>query len=67
MQIQTLIAEFNEWLDALPPEFLLLLLLPFVVAAAGIAAVDKKVSTLERYGVPVGIGAAVAAVVATAT
>jgi uncharacterized membrane protein len=67
MQFNTIIAELNEWLDALPPEFLFLLLLPFVVAAAGIAVLGKKVSALERYGVPVGIGAAVAALVATAT
>ena len=67
MQFHTIIADFNEWLDALLPEFLFLLLLPFVVAAVGIAALDKKISTLERYGVPVGIGAAVVAVVATAT
>jgi hypothetical protein len=66
MQFHTIIAEFNAWLDALPPEFLFLLLLPFVVAAAGIAALDKKVPSLQRYGVPVGLGAAVAAVVATA-
>jgi hypothetical protein len=67
MDIHTIFTEFNEWLDSLPPEFLFLLLLPFVVAAAGIAAVGSGASRLERYAVPAGLGAAVAAVVVTAT
>ena len=67
MEIHTIFTEFNDWLDTLPPDYLFLLLLPFVVAAAGIAALGNGASRLGRYAVPAGLGAAVAAVVVAAT
>jgi hypothetical protein len=66
MQLQAIVAELHEWLDTLPSEFLFLLALPFLVAAAGIMALGKETSRLARFGLPAGIGAAVAALVVTA-
>ncbi len=66
MLLQTVFSEIHDWLDALPPDFLFLLMLPLLVACAGLAVKDETVSRLERFGVPAGIGAAVAALVVTA-
>ena len=38
MSMTQIIAEFQEWLVSLPPDFLFLLLLPFLVAIVGILA-----------------------------
>lgn len=66
MQWQTIFSELHDWLDALSPEFLFLLVLPLLVACAGFLAKDETTSRLERFGLPAGIGAAVAALVVTA-
>jgi hypothetical protein len=66
MNLHTIITQFHDWLDTVPPDFLFLMLLPLVVAAAGISVLGKSASKLERYGVPAGLGAAVAAVAVAA-
>lgn len=38
MSMTQIIAELQEWLVSLPPDFLFLLLLPFLVAIAGVLA-----------------------------
>lgn len=68
----TLLVEFHEWLDTLQPEFLFLLALPFLVAAAGMLVSQHKSeeagsSIGSRIGVPASIAAALALIVSGAT
>jgi hypothetical protein len=72
MTIETLTADTVTWLDALPAEFLFLLCLPFLVAAAGMAVhrepADSAASSfLNRCGIPAGLAAAVALVAEVAS
>lgn len=68
----TLLVEFHEWLDTVQPEFLFLLALPFLVAAAGLLvhrhkSEEEEPSIGSRIGVPASIAAALALIVSAAT
>lgn len=67
MNLVSIAVEFNNWLESLPPEFLFLFALPFVVAAVGLLA-DRRDPPgyedrpLRRVGVPAGVAAALAVI-----
>lgn len=65
MSPNIMISDLQEWLALLPPEFMFLLALPFLVAMVGLLADRRPAhgmfpSRMERIGVPAGIGTALA-------
>ena len=63
MDLNTIADGTQDWLDSVPPEFLFLLILPFLIGFAGLwaerrAVADVIPSKAKRVGVPAGFATA---------